>query len=181
MLKNRIANPYVRSLIEWLVAIGLAVLFFLVARNFLFRTAHVDGNSMEPTLSNGDMLVLNRAGWLITGPRVNDIVAFPYRMNPSENFIKRVIALPGDTVDILDGSFYVNGVRLDDDFSHERIADRWDADFPVTVPEGAVFVLGDNRNGSKDSRFSSVGNVPISDIVGRVWIRVWPAGGFGRP
>ncbi|MCL2500086.1 MAG: signal peptidase I [Defluviitaleaceae bacterium] len=181
MFKNQIANPFVRNLLEWFVAIGLAVLFIFVTRNFLFRMAHVDGNSMEPTLSNGNIVVLNRLGWLVSGPRVNDIVAFPYRMDPSENFIKRVIGLPGDTVDIVDGAFYVNGVLLEDAFTHERIADRWDTNFPVTIPEGTVFVLGDNRNGSKDSRFSSVGNVPISEIVGRVSVRVWPIGGLGRP
>jgi signal peptidase I len=181
MLKNQNIKPFIRNLLEWLFAIGLAVVFFLVARNFLFRMAHVTGSSMEPTLSHGDMVALNRLGWLVSGPRVGDIVAFPYRMDPSENFIKRVIALPGDTVDIVDGAFYINDVRLQDDFATEPIADRWDADFPLVIEEGFVFVLGDNRNGSKDSRFASVGNVPVSDVVGRVSIRVWPLGSIGRP
>jgi len=182
MLKNRIANPYVRSLIEWLLAAGLAILFFLVMRNFVFRVAHVTGYSMEPTLSHGDMVVLNRVGWLVFGPRVGDIVAFPYHFNPGDNFIKRVIAMEGDEVDLRDGAFYVNGVRLDDDFSQDRVIRRGDADIllPLVVPEGTIFVLGDNRNYSKDSRFVTVGNVPVSDVVGRVLVRVWPLGSFGR-
>jgi signal peptidase I len=181
MFKNRIANPYVRSLIEWLFAIGLAVLFFFVARNYLFRMAHVTGSSMEPTLNHGDMLVLNRLGWLFSGPREGDVVAFPSRLDPSDNLIKRVIGLPGDRIDLIDGAFYINDNRLEDEFSQERIAPRWDAEFPLVVPEGTVFVLGDNRNGSLDSRFSVVGNVPVTEVVGRVSIRVWPLGGFGRP
>ncbi|MCL2203207.1 MAG: signal peptidase I [Defluviitaleaceae bacterium] len=181
MLKNRIANPYARSIAEWLLAIGLAILFFLVARNFLFRMAHVTGNSMEPTLSHGDMVVLNRLGWLISGPRIGDIVAFPYRADPEDNFIKRVVGLPGDIIHLSDGAFYVNGTRLADDFSYDRVLHMGDAAFPVTVEEGALFVLGDNRNGSKDSRFTTVGNVPVDHVVGRVSTRVWPLEGFGRP
>jgi signal peptidase I len=180
MLKNKIANPYVRSLLEWFLAAGLAILVFLVARNFLFRMAHVTGSSMEPTLDHGEMVVLNRLGWLVSGPRVGDIVAFPYRLDPSENYIKRVVALAGDTVDLLDGAFYINGTRLDDDFSYDRIVLRGDEAFPLTIAEGTVFVLGDNRNGSKDSRFTAVGSVPVSEVVGRVALRVWPLGVFGR-
>jgi len=174
MLKNRIANPVVRTLIEWLIAAALAILFFLVMRNFVFRVAHVTGSSMEPTLEHGDVVILNRVGWLMFGPRAGDIVAFPYRLDPSENYIKRVIALAGDVVDLRDGVFYVNDAPLDDDFSHERVVQRGDEEFPFRVPDGALFVLGDNRNGSKDSRFTAVGAVPVSDVVGRVAVRVWP-------
>jgi len=181
MFKDRIANPYVRSLLEWLIAVGLAILFFLISRNFLFRMAHVTGSSMEPTLYHGDMLMLNRLGWLVNGPRINDVVAFPFRLDPSENFIKRVIALAGDKVDLIDGVFFVNDVPLDDDFSEAKIVLLGDEIFPLVVPEGAVFVLGDNRNGSKDSRFTDVGSVPIGDVVGRVAVRVWPLSRLGRP
>jgi signal peptidase I len=182
MLSDRIANPYLRSLVEWLIAGVLAVLFFLIMRFFIFRVAHVTGSSMEPTLAHGDIVVLNRLGWLISGPRVGDIVAFPYQSDPGDNFIKRVVAVPGDEVDLRDGAFYVNGERLEDDFSHELIEQRGDAAriLPLIVPEGTVFVLGDNRNGSKDSRFATVGNVPISDVVGRVAVRVWPMRTVGR-
>lgn len=179
MLKNKIANPYLRSLVEWLLAAGLAVLFFLVMRNFVFRMAHVTGSSMEPTLSHGDMVVLNRLGWLVFGPRLGDIVAFPPQIDPTDHYIKRIVAMAGDEVNLYDGAFYVNGARLEDDFSYERIVLRGDEIFPVVVPEGAIFVLGDNRNGSKDSRFTAVGAVPVRDVVGRVAGRVWPLRAFG--
>jgi len=177
---NRIANPHVRSLVEWLIAIGLAVLFFFFARNFLFRVAHVDGSSMNPTLEHGDMVILNRLGLLLSDPRPGDIVAFPYPNNPSEHHIKRIIGTPGDTVDLRDGFFYVNDTRLNDDFSVERVFAVWDVAFPLTVEEDVYFVLGDNRNASKDSRFSTVGNIHASDMVGRVLLRVWPLGRFGN-
>jgi len=182
MLSNRIANPHLRSLVEWLIAGGLAVLFFFVMRCFIFRVAQVTGSSMEPTLTHGDTLVLNRLGWLISGPRVGDIVAFPYQGDTSDNFIKRVVAVSGDEVDFRNGFFYVNGARLEDDFSHDRILQPGDANeiLPLTVPEGRVFVLGDNRNGSKDSRFATVGNVPVAEVVGRVAVRLWPMRAFGR-
>jgi len=180
MFKNRIANPAVRGLVEWVLAIGLAIVLFFVLRMFIFRIAHVDGTSMVPTLSDGDMLVLNRAAVVFGEPRVGDIVAFPYTGNPSEHFIKRVIGVSGDVVDLVDGVFLVNGVPLDDEFSSDVIWSAGNAAFPVTVDEGRLFVLGDNRNGSKDSRYSSVGTVSKDDVIGRVLVRVWPFGALGR-
>lgn len=175
MLKNRIKNPIVRSIVEWLLAIALAAALFFVVRMFVFRVAHVSGSSMEPTLSHGDRVVLNRLPIRFSRPRVGDIVAFPNPVDPSEYFIKRVIAAPGDIVDLQDGVFLVNGVPLDDPFSHEVILPTPGImDFPIIVEEGRYFVLGDNRNGSMDSRFTTVGTVPARDMVGRVAIRIWP-------
>jgi len=179
MFKNRIANPTVKSLIEWILAIGLAVMLFLVLRMFVFRIAHVSGGSMLPTLEDGDMLVLNRAAIVFGEPGVGDVVAFPYPGNPSEHYIKRVIAVSGDIVDLVDGAFYVNGVPLDDAFSYESIWFAGTVSFPITVEDEHVFVLGDNRNDSKDSRHVSVGNIHHDDIIGRVLTRVWPIGSWG--
>ena len=135
---------------------------------------------MEPTLLHGDMVILNRFSYLFSTPRLGDIVAFPYPQDPSEYYIKRIIALPGDIVDLRDGAFHVNGMPLADDFSYELILARGDVDFPITIEDGRYFVLGDNRNGSVDSRFQSVGTVQARDMVGRVALRVWPMGRFGQ-
>ena len=180
MLKNRIQNPILRGAVEWLIAIAFAALLFFMVRSFLFRVAHVTGNSMEPTLSHGDMVVLNRLSSIFTSPRVGDIVAFPFPEDPSEFYIKRVIAMPGDIVDLQSGIFKINGQALDDDFSREPTVSFGDIAFPITVEEGRFFVLGDNRNGSMDSRFSSVGNVPARDMVGRVAMRVYPFNRLGQ-
>ncbi|MCL2216105.1 MAG: signal peptidase I [Defluviitaleaceae bacterium] len=180
MLKNRIQNPILRGIAEWLIAIAVAALLFLVVRSFLFRVAHVTGNSMEPTLSHGDMVVLNRLSYIFTSPRVGDIVAFPFPEDPSEFYIKRVVAVPGDIVDLRNGIFFINGYILEDDFSLEPTVSFGDVSFPVALGENRFFVLGDNRNGSMDSRFSSVGTIHARDMVGRVAVRIYPFNRLGR-
>ena len=179
-MANSSANPAVKSLMEWIFAIGLAVILFFVLRMFLFRVAHVSGSSMEPTLSNGDRVILNRAAVVFGTTRPGDIVAFPYPNNPSEYYIKRVIGVSGDVIDMVNGSFLVNGEPLDDDFSHEQVWSGGDMPFPITVEEGRVFVLGDNRNGSKDSRYSTVGTILERDVLGRAFVRIWPLNVFGQ-
>ena len=180
MIKNRIASPIIRSLLEWALAIGLAVLLFFVLRMFVFRVAHVSGDSMLPTLRDGDMLILNRAAVVFGELHVGDIVAFPYPDNPSEHHIKRVIGVSGDVVDLVDGVFLRNGEPLGDPFSYDIVWSTGNMPFPVTVEEGRLFVLGDNRNESKDSRDASVGTISNSDVIGRVLVRVWPFGDFGQ-
>jgi len=180
MFKNRITNPFVRGLMEWVFAIGLAVVLFFVLRMFLFRVAHVSGFSMAPTLSDGDRVILNRAAVVFGTTRPGDIVAFPYPNNPSEYYIKRVIGVSGDIVDLINGSFYVNGELLVDAFSDDTVWSTGNIIFPVTVEDGRVFVLGDNRNSSKDSRYSTVGTISDRDILGRVLVRIWPIGTFGQ-
>jgi signal peptidase I len=179
MFYNRIQNPILRGAAEWLVSIGLAVLLFFVVRGFIFRTAHVDGGSMSPTLIHGDMLVLNRLTYRLSTPKVGDIVAFLYTEESGEYYIKRIVAAPGDVVDFLDGFFYVNGELLSDDFSEEATLVRGDAEFPVTIAEKNYFVLGDDRNGSQDSRFTNVGTVSANKMVGRAKIRIWPLNRIG--
>lgn len=180
MLVRRIRNPILRNLAEWAVSIVLGVLLFLIVRSFVFRLAHVEGNSMEPTLIHGDMVILNRFSYLFSEPRLGDIVAFPYPQDPSEFYIKRIVAAPGDVVDLLNGAFYVNGSQLQDAFSDDVILAIGDVDFPVIIEDGRFFVLGDNRNGSVDSRFRSVGTVHARDMVGRVAVRVWPMSRLGQ-
>jgi len=179
-MKDRISNPIVKSLVEWIIAIGLALLLFLVLRMFVFRVAHVSGVSMAPTLSHDDRVILNRAAIVFGEPRAGDIVAFPYPGNLDEYHIKRVIGVPGDVIDFAGGRFYVNGEPLSDPFSYEAVWSVGNVDFPVTVEEGRVFLLGDNRNVSRDSRCVTVGNVHESEMLGKVFIRFWPFSSFGR-
>ena len=179
MHKFRIENPFLRGLVEWIIVIGLAVLLALVTRNFIFRVTRVTGYSMNPTLNHGDVLILNRFSYLFTSPRVGDIVAFPYPSDPSEFFIKRVIAAPGDEVDFRDNQFVVNGSPLDDSFSAGTVRSG-NVNFPIVIDEGYFFVLGDNRNASRDSRYTSVGNVRGNNMLGRSFVRIWPLPNFGR-
>ena len=181
MFKNRFESKLVNNIIEWLLSIALAILVFFVVRTFVFRVAQVTGYSMEPTLSHGDMVLLNRFNFIFSSPRVGDIVAFPpYAHDPTRFYIKRIVAIGGDVVDLRNNAFVVNGSFLDDDFSYEEIRQIGDMPFPVLIEEGYYFVLGDNRNGSKDSRFVSVGTVPADVMVGRVSLRIWPRTRIGQ-
>jgi len=182
MFYDRIKNPWIRGAVDWLFSLGIALILFFVVREFIFRTARVDGNSMTPTLEHGDMVILNRFAYVTGTPRVGDIVAFPYAQNPSEHYIKRIIAAPGDVVDLREGQFWINGEPLGDDFSDERILSDSGVnftEFPIEIEDEHFFVLGDNRNGSQDSRFSKVGNVPAKDMIGRAGLRIWPVGRLG--
>lgn len=179
MFTTCIKSPVLRGAAEWFVFLALAALLFFVMRG-LFRTAHVDGNSMSPTLDHGDIVFLNRLVYLLSSPQAGDIVAFPNPEDPSEFFIKRVIAVPGDTVDLRGGIFFVNNEPLDDAFSEEPTRAKGDVGFPIVVEEAHCFVLGDNRNGSQDSRFASVGTIPANNMVGRASIRFWPLSRAGR-
>ena len=179
MFYDRIKNPWLREAADWLVSIGLAVLLFFVVREFVFRTARVDGNSMLPTLEHGDMVILNRFAYVVGTPRVGDIVAFPYAENPSEHYIKRIIAAPGDIVNLREGLFWVNDVMLQDDFSDELVISTGDVVFPIEIDEGHYFVLGDNRNGSQDSRFTKVGTIPANEMIGKATVPIWPLGRIG--
>jgi len=180
MFKVRIENPFLRGIVEWVVVIGLALLLALLARSFLFRVTRVTGYSMEPSLSHGDILILNRFSYLFSSPSAGDIVAFPYPEDPSDFFIKRVIGVSGDIVDLRYEQFWVNGYPLDDSFSGAPVISLGSVAFPVTVPDGHLFLLGDNRNVSRDSRCVTVGNIPESEMLGKVFIRFWPLSAFGR-
>ena len=179
MLENYIENPIIRGIAEWLIAIVVALLLFLFIRNFVFRVADVSGHSMEPTLSHGDFVLLSRVGYWFGEPQVGDIIAFPFRENPSEFYIKRIKAVPGDVVDFIDNRFVVNGEAWDYDFAQVDTFSRGDIILPMVVGEDEFFVLGDNRNSSKDSRYQTVGSVRERDMIGKVVIRFWPLNRFG--
>ena len=179
MLKERITNPYLRNFLEWVIAASLALILFFFIRNFVFRVADVNGHSMEPTLSHGDFVLLSRVGYWFGTPQSGDIIAFPFREDPSEFYIKRIIGVPGDIIDFQDNRFTVNGQAPGFDFAQINIISRGDINLPLTMGEDEFFVLGDNLNSSKDSRYQSVGFVRERDMLGRVVIRFWPLDRFG--
>ena len=178
MVKKYIKNPYIRGLLEWVFVMVLVGLIFLFTDNFIIKTARVDGGSMEPTYSDADRVVINLFIYFFTSPQYGDVIAFPFKADPPIHYIKRIIGLPGDTIDIIDGFIYRNGERLDDEFSI-HITPAGNADFPIIIEEDTFFVLGDNRRISKDSRHAEVGNVHLNDIMGRVNFRWFPFNRFG--
>ncbi len=148
--------------------ISLLVIVFLFT-TFVAQRTIVSGSSMEPTYSDGDNLIVNKL-FSITGPleRFDVIVFHPYE-DDSTCYIKRIIGLPGDTVSIKDnGSIYINGTLLEEDYGSETILSAGLAATEITLGEDEYFILGDNRNNSIDSRFAQIGNVTVDQIVGKV-------------
>lgn len=158
-----------REIFEWVVTIAAAVLIAFVIRTFLFEPVRVDGGSMLETLQDGEIMFVTKYDYLTSGPERFDVVICHYPNRGSTNFVKRVVGLPGDTVEIRGGYLYVNGERYEEDYIEHRPY----ADFAAyTVPEGYYFVMGDNRANSYDSR--QEGTLPRSMIVGRVMAVCFP-------
>lgn len=178
-MKKFIKNKFLAEAAEWaLTAAGMFVLF-LVCQNFIFRSAVVSGPSMEPTLHHGERLIILKLPFLFGSPKRNDVVAFPYKENPSQHFIKRIIGLPGDIIDIQNRMITVNGIELNDEFTNGQLLSIGDAMFPLTVPAGCYFVMGDNRDQSNDSRYAGVGCIAKKDMMGKAVLRFWPLEKFG--
>lgn len=159
------------GLVAWVLNIVLSLALALVLVLFVFEPVRVEGYSMAPRLQNNERLFVDKISFDFEPIRRGDVVVFHYPRDPRENFIKRVIGLPGDHVVIWDGVVYVNGHRLVE--SYVPAAYRDDNDYPaVTVPPHEYYVLGDHRNSSNDSRFW--GFLPAQDIFGRAVFAYWP-------
>jgi len=154
-----------------------AVIIIMVVFTFFFRIAGVVGPSMIPTLHNGDKLVVSA---FVKDPQAGDIIIITQPNIFHEPIVKRIIALPGQKVDIdfVKGLVYVDDVLLREPYVKGTTTDKFDLDFPLTVPEGKVFVMGDNRNHSTDSRSSQIGFVDEDYILGRVLGRAYPSGSW---
>lgn len=167
----------IRELVE---TIALALLIALVIRWLIVEVYRVDGSSMQHTLVHGERVLVNKFiyRWL-RPPEPGDVIVFQYPREPDRDFIKRVVAVAGDQVELRAGKVYVNG-KL---FPEAPTVIASESDYPVNlVPEDSVWVLGDNRNNSEDSRF--FGEVPVKNIRGLAFYRIWPLthiSGFRNP
>ena len=160
---------------EWVQALVCSVLVVVMLFTFVIRMIGVDGHSMVPTLQDGDrLLVLN--SMLYDDYKYGDIVVLRKSSFMSEPIVKRVIATEGQTVDIdfSTGSVYVDGVLLKEDYINELTFTEEGTEFPLTVPEGSIFVMGDNRNHSNDSRDSRLGTVDSRYVIGKAVVLAFP-------
>ena len=175
--KKKSVFRHILSFVGYVVLI--LVLTFIIV-NYVGVRTQVVGSSMYPTLENGDNLIVEKVSYYFRDPQRFDIVVFPYPEDPDVHYIKRIIGLPGETVQIIDGYVYIDGELLEEDvYGYEVMNYAGIAQDPIVLGEDEYFVLGDNRNNSEDSRFEEVGVIQGSDITGRAWIRIWPLSSFG--
>ncbi len=153
------------------IAVLVAVSVTAAAACISVERAEVSGVSMEPALSDGDVVLVDKVSWRLTGLRRNDVIVFRYRYRPERYYIKRIVGLPGETVEIRDGRLRIDGEEPDGDFGNSLIENAGRAAEPVCLAEGTYFVLGDNRNDSADSRDYDIGDIRSEDIIGRVFLR----------
>jgi signal peptidase I len=188
-----------RVALEWGVLIVAALVIAFVIKTFLFQAFYIPSESMVPTLKVGDRVLVNKLSYKLHDVHRGDIVVFdaPPAADAGniKDLVKRVIGLPGDAIEESDGALYVNGRRLDESYLPKGVrttisnvppgcgVPSSQAELPTTqqrgckVPAGSMFVMGDNRGASKDSRI--FGPVKESAIVGRVFVRIWPPGSIG--
>lgn len=156
-------------ILDFILTLPLVIVLTLGIRAFIFEPVQVKGSSMYPTLQNGQHMFCEKVTYMFEEPGRYDIVICRYP-GYRENCVKRVIALPGETIEVRSGIVYVNGAPLEESFYWDGIVDGGYG--PITVPEDTVFVMGDNRNNSKDSRSPSVGPIPFTKVSGKVLFTV---------
>lgn len=171
-------NSAKKEMLSMLLYIGVVIIAALLLNRFVIQKVQVDGQSMEPALHSQEQLILEKVSYNFVKPERFDIVVLhPPGYDKSTLYIKRVIGLPGETVQIIDGEIYINGEELEESYGKEEIGNPGIARSPITLGDDEYFVLGDNRNASEDSR--SIGVIPRENIVGKAVLRLWPLNKFG--
>ena len=177
--KKEKSKPNIKkNLIAFGICVVIAIVIALIITNFVASHTKVEGNSMESTFENGDDIIVEKFSYLTNNPERYDIIVF--RESESVNYIKRVIALPGETIQITEGKIYINERAIFDAYGNAKMEDGGIAEKPIKLGQDEYFVLGDNRNASKDSRDKAVGVIKRDQIIGKAWLRVLPFDNFGK-
>lgn len=170
--KKRMSADLKRTIYTYVIGSVLALLLgVFLAAAFGYTVTNV-GISMEDSIYHNQKVLVNRTSYLLFAPKAGDVIVFS--QENAHTYIKRVVAVPGDTVQIIDGYLYVNGALVVDEF--DKIANAGIAEDKITLGEDEFFVLGDNRNNSEDSRSDSIGPVDRSQIKGKAWLALASGG-----
>lgn len=170
--KKKSQSGAIKFVVDILETLLWAVVLFVLI-NLVSARIRVDGASMQPTLVNGELVIVNKLAFRLGEPERGDIIVFHFPIDPSQEFIKRVVGLPGDQISIHDGAIYVNGQQLQEPYLSVKPNYWGDWD----VAEDTLFVLGDNRNNSLDSH--NWGTVPMDYVIGKALFIYWPLSNLG--
>ncbi|SFG11069.1 signal peptidase I [Lachnospiraceae bacterium C7] len=178
--RRKVNYGLMKKVAIWTAEIIIVMLLAFACVHFFGKRVAVVGDSMTDTLKNEQQVFVNKFIYKIRKPKKNDIVVFkPNGNTKSHYYLRRVVATPGDTVQIKDGAVYVNGKIYQDEREYDSIENPGVASKKIKLKKDEYFVLGDNRNYSEDSRYSNIGNVNIKYIEGKAWLRVVPFSDFG--
>ena len=178
--KRRVSFELVAGALKWLLQIIIVCFMaFVFVWYFGQRVSNI-GDSMSPIIKNGDIVLVNRILYDASTPKRGDVIVFKPNGNEMlHSYIKRIIALPGETVKIEEGKIFVNGKELEEEYETSAIVDAGLASEEITLAGDEFFVLGDNRESSTDSRMPEIGNVKRSEIEGKAWFIITPGKRFG--
>ncbi len=168
-----------KQVIRTSIYLFLVLFMTWIIITFICQKTVVHGSSMNNTLYDGDQIMADKISYHFTNPKRYDIIVFPYQYGTRKHFIKRIIGMPGETVQIERGTIFINGEPLNESYGMEVMKSPGRASDPIVLGADEYFVLGDNRNDSQDSRDITVGNIKKSDILGKAWLRIWPFRSFG--
>lgn len=175
-IKKKDEKNYFKIFLDYAKVIILALLISFGIKTFVITSTIVDGRSMNPTVNNGDRLMVNKLFFMKKNITRGDIIDF-YVTSAKKYYLKRVIGVEGDTVEIIKDRVYLNGEMLEENYVSTNVTTPHNENTKWVVPQGHVFVLGDNRSNSRDGR--DLGTIPRSDIVGKIVLRYYPFNNFG--
>ena len=176
----RLNWEYLPVVAKWVFEIAVVCLFAFVAVWYFGQRVSTVGDSMSPVLRNGDVVLVNRIVYNATTPKRGDVIVFKPKGNENDHYyIKRIVGLPGETIEIIENRVYIDGERLEEDYETTNIDDVGVVDEKLKLAGDEYFVLGDNREQSEDSRDADVGNVKREYIYGKAWFVISPGEHFG--
>lgn len=178
--RKKVNYDLLHEILSWTLQIAIVCFVAFVCVWYFGLRVSMIGDSMNPELNNGDITLVNRIVYDMSTPKRGDVIAF--KPNGNENshyYIKRIVGLPGETVEIRDGKLMIDGKEIEEEYTTTEIDEVGIVDEPIVLGNNEFFVLGDDRQNSEDSRMADVGNVKRSEIEGKVWFVISPKEHFG--